>query len=94
MTEKVEAVKSAWKRRLALAGAAIGTAGLTLVSSASALQIDWGDLTGLLRNVSTTIFPEISTMVIAIVPVILILAIVAFITGFFGKILDMIKGVL
>lgn len=40
----------------------------------------------------TTIFPSMGTMIVAIVPTLLILAIVGFLLGFFDSILEAIQG--
>lgn len=88
-----------WHRRShSLAGAAAGV-GLTgivatkigFVAPASAEVINTTEIVEIMTSM-TTIFPSMGSMVIAIVPTLLILAVVGFLLGFFDSILDAING--
>lgn len=69
---------------------------LALTGSASAnesMGINVADITGVISDM-TGIFPSIGAMVVAIVPTLMILAVVGFILKFFDKILAMIEKIL
>lgn len=68
-----------------------GIAGTVLASGASA-AVNWTEITDMLDGVATSLMPSLVSLVTAAVPVLIVLAIVGFVMGFFDKILDMMKG--
>ena len=76
---------SAWKVKAL--GLLTGASGL-LVASASA--IDLTGVTAIIEDV-TLLFPALVATVIAIVPILIVLAIVGFVTGLFDNILGRIR---
>lgn len=66
-------------------------AGAGLVSSVSAEDINWSQITGILDGVATSLFPSLVALVTAAVPIIIVVTIVGFIVGFLDKILDLLK---
>ena len=84
--------RKGFSRRIALTAAAVGTAGLTLISAASASVVpNWSDIVGIIQNLSYTVMPQLGNLIMAVVPVIIVLALVGFIVGFFDKILELIN---
>jgi ABC-type multidrug transport system permease subunit len=53
--------------------------------------INWTEITDILDGVGTSLFPSLITLVTAAVPIIIIVTVVAFVTGFLDKILGMLK---
>ncbi|EHQ36455.1 hypothetical protein [Methanoplanus limicola] len=89
---KTESRFSVLKSRFGLKVAAASTGMAGLVSCVSAdTSINWTSITDLLEGV-TTIFPSIGNMVVAIIPTLMILAVVGFVLYFFDAILDAISG--
>jgi hypothetical protein len=87
MFEKLKEKAKGAKVRLALAAS---TASLMLVSSVSAVEINWTEITSILDGV-VDIFPSILTLVVNIFPIIIVVAIIGFVIGFLDKILGMLN---
>jgi len=87
MTNELETKKpvSLWRLRIV---SGIGLVGSALVGTASA--IDLGSVTGIIDDV-TLLFPGLVAVVIAVIPILVILAIVGFILGLFDGILGKIR---
>lgn len=87
MSNELETKKpvSGWKLRI-ISG--IGLAGSFLVGTVSA--IDFGSVTDIIDDV-VLLFPGLVAVVIAIIPILIILAIVGFIMGLFDGILGKIR---
>lgn len=66
-------------------------AGLALVASASAATIDINGTIGPILDSVIELIPTIINLIVAIVPAILVMAVVGFIVTFFDRILSMIK---
>jgi hypothetical protein len=90
---KPESKFSVLKRKFGLKVAAASVGGAGLVSAVSADTINWTPMIEMMEGVAS-FFPSIGTMVMAIIPTLLLLAVVAFVLGFFDGILDAIKGAL
>ena len=54
--------------------------------------INWTEITDILDGVGTSLFPSLITLVTAAVPIIIIVTVVAFVTGFLDKILGQFGG--
>jgi len=85
-TEVMETKKPAWKVKL-VAGAATAMA---LVSAASA-AIDLNGTLGPILDSMIVLIPTIIELIVAIVPAILVMAVVGFLVAFFDKILGLMK---
>lgn len=90
---KTESRFSVLKSRFGLkvAAASTGMAGLVSCVAAEDVTVNWTSISDLLAGV-TTIFPSIGNMVVAIIPTLMILAVVGFVLYFFDAILDAISG--
>lgn len=71
--------------------AAFGTIGTMLLAMPASAAINWTEITDILDGVGTSLFPSLITLVTAAVPIIIIVTVVAFVTGFLDKILAMLK---
>jgi hypothetical protein len=69
--------------------AGLGTIGMIVLPASAA--INWTEITDILDGVGTSLFPSLITLVTAAVPIIIIVTVVAFVTGFLDKILGMLK---
>ena len=69
--------------------AGLGTIGAVVLPASAA--INWTEITDILDGVGTSLFPSLITLVTAAVPIIIIVTVVAFVTGFLDKILGMLK---
>jgi hypothetical protein len=72
------------------------TSGAALVGSASAsanLSVDFSGIGSLISQVATQVIPAMGDLVIAIVPMMMILAVVGFVMMFFDKIIGMVDKV-
>lgn len=89
--KKNSEISKRFKQKLLSAGiVATGTgAGVAALAGVGSAAINTTAIIGLITD-ATTIFPSLGDMVVAIVPTILTLCIVGFVTGFFDKILNMI----
>lgn len=76
---------------LAAAGAGVLLTKVGFIAPASAEVINTTEIVEIINSM-TTIFPSMGSMVIAIVPTLLILAVVGFLLGFFDSILDAINS--
>jgi len=76
------------KRKILSVGIGIAGAGALIGRGSAAMNT-----TAILDVLSSmgTIFPALGDVVVALVPTIMILAVVGFITGFFDKILEMVS---
>lgn len=74
--------------KIKLASAAVVGAGL--VGTASA-DINWTAITDILDGMGTYLIPSFITLVTAAVPLLIIMAVVGFVMGFFDRILSMMK---
>lgn len=71
--------------------AAASTIGMGLMALPASAAINWTEITDILDGVGTSLFPSLITLVTAAVPIIIIVTVVAFVTGFLDKILAMLK---
>lgn len=62
-----------------------------LVSSASAADINWTEITTILDGVANSLFPSLVTLITAAVPIIIVVTIVGFVVAFLDKILALLK---
>jgi hypothetical protein len=69
--------------------AGLGTIVMIVLPASAA--INWTEITDILDGVGTSLFPSLITLVTAAVPIIIIVTVVAFVTGFLDKILGMLK---
>jgi len=69
--------------------AAVALAGPLAVMGASA-GIDWSNITAIIEGVASNLIPSMVNLVTAVVPLLIILAVVGFIMGFLKRILDML----
>ena len=92
--EKTTSLKE--KAMAKLAGARVklallmSTGMVFMVSSVSATEINWTNITMILEGV-VNLFPSILTLVINVFPIIIVISIIGFVVSFLDKILDMIK---
>ena len=71
---------------------ALGAGSLALlVSSASAADINWTEITTILDGVANSLFPSLVTLITAAVPIIIVVTIVGFVVAFLDKILALLK---
>ena len=68
-----------------------GLATVTTVALPASAAINWTEITDILDGVGTSLFPSLITLITAAVPIIIIVTVVAFVTGFLDKILAMLK---
>lgn len=96
ITAMVKAQANKAANRFGHAGARIalgaGLAGTMLVSGVSAVDVNWTPIADLLEGVGGTLLPAILNLVVAAVPIIITLAVVGFVLGFFDKILDALRS--
>jgi hypothetical protein len=78
--------KSLWKLRALAAGVSLSG----LVAAASA-EIDLNGTVGPILDSVIALIPSIVALIVAVVPAIITLSLVAFIVGFFDRILGMMK---
>lgn len=90
-TPKKPKISSAFVAAAAVGFTAILTKFVGLGAPAAAEGINTTAIVEMITSM-TTIFPSMGTMVVAIVPTLLILAIVGFLLGFFDSILEAIQG--
>ncbi len=90
-TSKKPKISSAFVAAASVGLAALLTKFAGIGAPAAAEMINTTAIVEMITSM-TTIFPSMGTMVVAIVPTLLILAIVAFLLGFFDSILDAIQG--
>jgi hypothetical protein len=62
-----------------------------LVSSVSAADINWTEITSILTGVAESLFPALVTLITAAVPIIIVVTVVGFIVAFLDKILALLK---
>jgi len=67
-----------------------GIAGVALVSSAAAVDVNWSPIANMLDGLGTQLFPSLLGLVVAAVPIIIMLAVVGFVMGFFDRILSVL----
>jgi hypothetical protein len=70
---------------------ALGLGSAVMLAAPVAAEINWTEITDILDGVGTSLFPSLITLVTAAVPIIIIVTVVAFVTGFLDKILGMLK---
>jgi len=88
-TDRKETQRSA-SRAMLLMGMCIFMTVLS-IGGAAAETMNWTQITDMLAGV-TTIFPSISDMIVAIVPTLMVLAVVGFVLRFFDSIIGMIES--
>jgi len=72
------------------AGLLVSMGALMLVSSVSAADINWTEITSILDGV-VDLFPSILSLVLAIFPIIITISIIGFVVAFLDQVLKMIK---
>jgi len=72
------------------AGLLVSMGALMLVSSVSASDINWTEITSILDGV-VNLFPSILSLVLAIFPIIITISIIGFVVAFLDQVLKMIK---
>jgi uncharacterized membrane protein len=85
-SEMKEMIANKWARN----GALIAVAGTSLIGYASA-TIDFTNISELLQAV-VTLIPDLMDLVIGIAPLLVTIAIIAFVIGFLKSILEWIRG--
>ena len=68
-----------------------GLGAVTMAVLPASAAINWTEITDILDGVGTSLFPSLITLITAAVPIIIIVTVVAFVTGFLDKILAMLK---
>ena len=87
MLLEMKAYMKARKEKLLFA--AVALAGPLAVLGASA-DINWTPITAIIEGVATNLIPAMVNLVTAVVPLLIILAIVGFILGFLKRILELL----
>lgn len=86
-TETMKSFLGRAKVKIALGAGSIAL----LVSSASAADINWTEITTILDGVANSLFPSLVTLITAAVPIIIVVTIVGFVVAFLDKILALLK---
>ncbi len=90
-TDRKETQRSA-SRAMLLMGMCIFMTVLSIGgAAANSTTMNWTQITDMLSGV-TTIFPSIGDMIVAIVPTLMVLAVVGFVLRFFDSIISMIES--
>jgi hypothetical protein len=86
-TETMKSYLGRAKVKIALGAGSVAL----LVSSASAADINWTEITTILDGVANSLFPSLVTLITAAVPIIIVVTIVGFVVAFLDKILALLK---
>jgi len=90
-----KAKKKALEKALVLLGA-LGVGGATALAtttpaSATELSVNWSEIGGVIEGAGS-IMPSIGNLIVAVVPIMLVLMVLGFVTGLFDSILDSIRS--
>jgi len=93
--EEYEEEKKLADKVLAVLCALLLAGGLTLTAvapaSAAEISINWTEIGGIIEGAGS-IMPSIGSLIVAVVPIMLVLMVLGFVTGLFQSILDAIKS--
>lgn len=94
---RTDGTRAAQRRRVLVGLTLLVAAASMLVLPAAAAEtagngtVDWGGL-GEMISGAAGLFPSITTLIMAVIPILILLIIVGFITGLFDSIIGAVKG--